>query len=191
MAKLRSRGANDMMFIPLQYKLIAAVVIVGGTLAWTFNKGHSIGITAGEAKISRLVDQVNTLHAALEKEQQNIKERIVTEYVDKVKVVKEKEYVYVDQAKNNVPAQYNLSNGWVYLHDQSLDSRGGVPDATRVADATASDVKDNQALATVLGNYSICLQNAQQLISLQQYVLDTKKSVDEQNANRKLKLPWK
>lgn len=179
------------MFIPLQYKLIAALLIIGGILAYTFNKGHSMGIAEGQEQIDQLVNTTHELRAALEKEQLNIKERIVTEYVDKVKVVKEKEYVYVDQAKNYVPAQYNLSNGWVYLHDQSLDSRGGLPDATRVADATASDTKDNQALATVLGNYSICLQNAQQLISLQQYVLDTKKSVDEQNANRKLKLPWK
>ena len=179
------------MLIPIQYKLIAAAVIVVGTLAYTFNKGHSMGIAAGQEQIDQLVNTTHELRAALEKEQQNIKERIVTEYVDKVKIVKEKEYVYVDQAKNNVPAQYNLSNGWVYVHDQSINPRGSLSDATRVADATASDVKDNQALAAVLGNYSICLQNAQQLISLQQYVLDTKKSVDEQNANRKLKLPWK
>ena len=177
--------------IPEQYKIIAATVAVLGIFGYTFKKGHDVGTAAGEAKIQALVDEATKLKADLEKEQANIKERVVTEYVDKVKVVKEKEYVYVDQAKNAVPAQYNLSNGWVYLHDKSLDSHGGVPDAARIADATASDVKDNQALVTILGNYSICLQNAQQLISLQQYVLDTKKSVDEQNANRKLKLPWK
>ena len=175
------------MLIPFQYKLIALAVIAVATFGYGYRKGAE----KGEVELQRAAAEAQSLQAALEKEQQNIKEKIVTEYVDKVQVVKEKEYVYVDQAKNSVPAQYNLSNGWVYIHDHSLSPQGGVPDATRAADATASDVKDNQALATVLGNYSICLQNAQQLIGLQQYVLETKKSVDEQNANRKLKLPWK
>lgn len=175
------------MLIPLQYKLI----VLAAAVVCTFGYGFKKGTERGEAELQRAANQAQALQAALEKEQQNIKEKIVTEYVDKIKIVKEKEYVYVDQAKNNVPAQYNLSNGWVYVHDQSLNPQGGISDATRVADAAPSDVKDNQALATVLGNYSVCLQNAQQLISLQQYVLDTKKSVDDQNSNRKLKAPWK
>ena len=175
------------MLIPLQFKLIALAMIVSATFAYGYKKGTD----KGEAEIQRVANEAQSLQLALEQEQHNIKEKIVTEYVDKVKTVKEKEYVYVEQAKNAVPAQYNLSNGWVYIHDNSLGSQGGVPDATRASDASPSDIKDNQALATILGNYSVCLQNAQQLIGLQQYVLDTKKSVDEQNEHRKIKAPWK
>jgi hypothetical protein len=180
-----------MSLIPPQYKIGAAIVAISAILAYAYHHGYASGKAVGDAEIAKLISDSEELKNALEKEQQNIKEKIVTEYVDKVKVVKEKEYVYVDQAKNVVPSQYNLSNGWVYVHDASLNTRGVIPDATRASDATASDVKDNQALVTILGNYSVCLQNAQQLTSLQQYVLDTKKSIDEQNANRKLKLPWK
>lgn len=174
------------MLIPLQYKLIALAVIVAGTFGYGYRKGTE----KGEAEIQKLANDAQTLQMELQKEQHNIKEKVVTEYVDKVRTVKEKEYVYVDQAKNSVPSQYNLSNGWVYIHDHSLSPQGGVPDATRASDASPSDVKDNQALATILGNYSVCLQNAQQLIGLQQYVLDTKRSVDEQNEHRTLKAPW-
>jgi len=177
--------------IPTHFKIIAATVAVIGIFGYTFKKGHDVGTAEGEAKIQALVDEATKLKADLEKEQSKIKEKVVIEYVDKIKVVKEKEYVYVDQAKNAVPSQYNLSNGWVYLHDQAVSPGNSLPDSARVTDATASDTKDNQALAVILGNYSICLQNAQQLTSLQQYFLETKKSIDAQNENRKLKKPWK
>jgi hypothetical protein len=78
----------------------------------------------------------------------------------------------------------------VYIHDHATGPESGIPDPSATADATSSDVKDNQALLTVLTNYSVCLQNAQQLIGLQNWVIETDKSVTKQNESRGIKLPW-
>jgi hypothetical protein len=181
------------MLIPLPYKILAVVLVVGGAFAAGYKKGTS----AGEVMIQQAANEAEQLKIELEKEQQNIKERVVTEYVDKIKVVKEREVIYQNAAENEVKGKYNLTNGWVYLHDASV--KGEQLDPQKTTDDTDSVVKDNQALGTVLANYSVCLQNAQQLVSLQSWILETKASVDKQNAERGLdidlpdmpKMPWK
>jgi len=178
------------MMIPLPYKLLAVVLVVGGAFA----AGYKKGTDAGEVMVQKAANEAEQLKIELEKEQANIKERVVTEYVDKIKVVTQKETIYRDAAQQQVPGKFNLTNGWVYLHDTSVQGLDLDPEKT--SDDTDSSVKDNQALGTVLSNYSICLQNAQQLVSLQSWILETKASVDKQNADRGLDIklpdmPWK
>ena len=76
-----------------------------------------------------------------------------------------------------MPSQYFLSNGWLYLHD--ISARGDNADATRASDETSSGIKDNQALGTVTENYSICRQNSEQLIGLQNWIVENKQLIDE------------
>ncbi len=178
------------MLIPLPYKIIAVVFIVGGAFA----AGYQKGTAQGEVMIQQAANEAEQLKIELEKEQANIKERVVTEYVDKIKVVTQKETIYRDAAEKSVPGKFNLTNGWVYLHDTSIKGEELNPEMT--TDDTDSVIKDNQALGTVLANYSICLQNAQQLVSLQSWILETKAAVDKQNADRGLDIkipdmPWK
>ena len=178
------------MLIPLPYKIIAVVFIVGGAFA----AGYQKGTAQGEVMIQQAANEAEQLKIELEKEQQNIKERVVTEYVDKIKVVTQKETIYREAAEKSVPGKFNLTNGWVYLHDTSVKGEELNPEMT--TDDTDSVIKDNQALGTVLANYSICLQNAQQLVSLQSWILETKAAVDKQNADRGLDIkipdmPWK
>jgi hypothetical protein len=176
--------------IPLPYKILAVVVLVGGA----FGAGYKKGTDAGEVMVQQAANEAEMLKIELEKEQQNIKERVVTEYVDRVQVVKEREIVYQNAVDNDLKGKYNLTNGWVYLHDASV--LGEQLDPQKTTDDTDSIVKDNQALGTVLANYSVCLQNAQQLVSLQSWIIETKASVDKQNADRGLDIslpdmPWK
>jgi hypothetical protein len=161
--------------IPFPYKLLALFLLILGAFAFGYKKGDS----RAEIEINKYSVQIMTLQNQLKEKQVQIVDRVVTEYVDKVQVVKQKEIVYVKQAADTVPAQYNLSNGWVYLHDTS--AQGGDADTSRSSDASSSDVKDNQALATIISNYSICQQNAQQLVSLQDYVHKVKEAVDKAN----------
>jgi hypothetical protein len=170
----------------LQYKIIAVAVV----LLAAFGAGYMKGSNKAQAKIQQYeqrqilhASQMKDLQIALENEKNNIKEKIVVEYVDKVQTIKEKHYVYVDKAKEDVPSQYNLSNGWVYLHDHAAGSQSGTPDPARTSDATASDVKDNQALAVVVDNYGTCKQNAEQLVALQDYFKKVKEAIDKANAN--------
>lgn len=178
------------MLIPLPYKLLALVFVVGGAFA----AGYKKGTDAGEVMIQQAANEAEQLKIELEKEQNNIKERVITEYQDRIVKVKEREVVYQNAAENTVPGQFTLSNGWVYLHDTSVLGNELNPDLA--SDDTESTTKDNQALGTVLSNYSVCLQNAQQLVSLQSWILETKASIDKQNADRGLDIklpdmPWK
>jgi len=178
---------NPMSLIPPQYKLLAYLVIAAlifGAGSWTgykLTKNHYTAIVATmKLEAEELKRKQAELQSALTAEIANVKEVIVTKYVDRVKIVKEKEYVYRDQATHNVPAQYELSNGWVSLHDNA--ARGTDADATGSSDATSSGVKDNQALAVVVENYAACNANAEQLTSLQEFVREAQKAVERANA---------
>ena len=167
--------------IPLPYKLLA----IGAALVGVFIFGYMKGSAYAEAELARFSAEKSAQIAELEKKNSEISTQVVTEYVDRVNTIREKEYVYRDVAKNNVPAQHDMSNGWVYTHDISATS--GNADPTRASDATSSGIKDNTALLTVLSNYSICMQNSQQLASLQQWINDNKRAVDEMAAKEKKK----
>jgi hypothetical protein len=147
-----------------------------------FILGFMKGSHKADVELARFSNEAKELAIKLKDEQNNIKEKIVTEYVDKIQTVKEKQYVYVKQATEVVPSQYYLSNGWVYHHDYVASAQGGNADNARIADASPSDIKDNQALATVVDNYGTCKQNAEQLIALQDYIKRVKDSVDKANA---------
>jgi hypothetical protein len=164
--------------IPLPYKIIMIVMLLGGAVGFGYMKGSE----AGKIAIANLkADSERQIHE-LEDMNAKISNKVVTQYVDRVNTIHEKEKVYVDAAKNNVPSQSILSNGWVYTHDISATS--GDADATRSSDASPSGIKDNEALLTILGNYSICHENSEQLKGLEQWVIDNKKAVDESNAKK-------
>jgi hypothetical protein len=78
-----------------------------------------------------------------------------------------------------------MSNGWVYAHDASATS--GDADPARASDASPSGIKDNEALLTIFNNYSRCLQNSQQLIGLQQWIVENKTAVDAMAEEKKKK----
>ena len=163
--------------IPLPYKIAAIAFILIGAYISGYVKGNA----KAEAEIAKYAAKAAALANQVKDKEIQIKEVIVTEYVDKIQKVKEKEYVYIKQAETVVPSQYILSNGWVYLHDTS--AQGGIADSTRAADASPSDIKDNQALGTIVENYGICQQNAQQLASLQEYISKVKEAVEKSNKN--------
>lgn len=167
--------------IPLPYKLLA----IGAALVGVFIFGYMKGLAYAEAELARFAAKKAEQVAELEKKNAEISNQVVTEYVDRTNTIREKEYVYLDRAKNSVPAQSDLSNGWVYTHDVSATS--GDADAARSSDASPSGIKDNEALLTIINNYSRCMQNNQQLIGLQQWINDNKRAVDEMNAKEKKK----
>ena len=177
---------NPINLVPPQFRILAYVLIVaaifggGYWVGHTFAKNHYTAIIATmKLESEELKLKQAELQTKLTAEIAKVKERIVTQYIDRIKVVKEKEYVYRDQAINVVPDHTELSNGWVYLHDFS--ARGFDADPARSADATGSGVEANQALATVVENYGTCQANAEQLTSLQAYAREAKKAVDAAN----------
>ena len=165
--------------IPLPYKLLAAAALLIGVFFYGYMKGSAYA----EAELQRFAAKAQSQVAELEKKNSEISGQVVTEYVDRVNTVKEKEYVYLDNAKNNVPSQSVLSNGWVLTHD--ISATNGDANAAGSSDATPSGIKDNEALFTIITNYSRCEQNAQQLTSLQKWINDNKAAIDELNKKGK------
>jgi len=172
------------MFIPTQYKLIGIVAIVLAAYFYGLISGNQRSAVV----IDGYVNQVEKLQLSLREEQQNIKEKIVVKYLFNKNTidVKEKEYVFI--ADNIVPPQFNLSNGWVYLHDQS--ALGLDADRTLSSDATASDIKDNVALGTITENYSTCKRTEEKLIALQTWVTETQKLFNEKSKNNSSFFSW-
>ena len=165
--------------IPLPYKLGAILLVV--IAAFTF--GYMKGNAKAEVELQKFAAESQQKVAELTAANSDIKEKVITQFVDKVRTVKEKEYVYVQQTQNAVPDQFELSNGWVYLHDSSASD--GNAEAARSSDGTASGFKDNQILATIVNNYAACHTNAQQLVQLQQWIRENQAAVDEVNKKNK------
>ena len=177
--------------IPLPYRILLFAMIVGGAFAGGYKKG----MEQGEVEIQRAANEAEELAIALKKEQAMVREVVKVEYVDRVTKIKEKETKIIEAAAETVPGQYDLSNGWVHAHNAAASPTIDL-DMNMAADNTSSFVRDNVALQTVVENYSICLQNAQQLSSLQKYLIEVNKTIDEENKKRGIDIklpdmPWK
>ena len=167
--------------IPLPYKLLA----IGAALVGVFVFGYMKGSAYAEAELARFSAEKSAQIVELEKKNTEISNNVVTEFVDRTNTIREKEYVYLDAAKNSVPSQSIMSNGWVYTHDISATS--GDADASRSSDASPSTVKDVDALIGIIRNYAICQSNSVQLIELQRWITENKAAVDAMAAEEKKK----
>lgn len=167
------------MLIPLWAKgLIAATALAAAGFY-----GYTKGVAEGNLKVVTAAKEKSDMVAEYERRLGERKVEIVTQYVDRWNVIKERETRNVTQATNNVPNQYQLSSGWVYLHDQS--ARAAEADGTRSSDASPSGVGDNQALATVVTNYSRYHQCEAQVRALQDLIIQHNRTIDELNAKAK------
>ena len=167
--------------IPLPYKLLAGAALILGVFVFGYMKGSAYA----EAELQRFAAKASTQVAELEKKNAEISNNVVTEYVDRTNTIREKEYVYIDTAKNIVPSQSVMSNGWVFTHDSSATASDADP--TRASDASSSGITDTTALVGIITNYSRCQQNAQQLIALQKWIADNKTEVDRINSEKSKK----
>lgn len=98
--------------------------------------------------------------------------KVVTKYVTKVEIVKEKGDAIIREVPKYITKdadnQCVIPNGFVLLHDSA--SRNEVPDSTRGVDAGASEVKLSGVATTVTENYTTYHKVAEQLKALQEWV---------------------
>jgi len=165
--------------IPLPYKLLAIAAAFIGVFLYGYMKGSAYA----EVELQRFAAKASTQVAELEKKNAEISNNVVTEYVDRTNTIREKEYVYIDTAKNIVPSQSVMSNGWVFTHDSSATASDADP--TRASDASSSGITDTTALVGIITNYSRCQQNAEQLRQLQQWIIQNKDAVDAMAKEKK------
>lgn len=168
--------------IPLPIKLAIAGALVSLILVAALfgymkgREGSKIELANYRAAAEKQISDLKDMNS-------KISNKVVVQYVDRINTIREKETRYVDLATNNVPNQFELSNGWVHTHDASASSNDADP--ARSADANSSGVKDNQALVTVVRNYATCESNAEQLKNLQQWIRDNQAAIEEVNKKKK------
>ena len=165
--------------IPLPYKLPAGAALMAGIFVFGYMKGSAYA----EAELARFAAKASEQVAELEKKNAEISNDVVTEYVDRTNTIREKEYVYIDAAKDTVPNQSVMSNGWVFTHD--ISASAGDADAARSSDASPSAVKDTDALIGIIRNYAICQSNSVQLVELQRWISENKMAVDAMAKEKK------
>ncbi len=161
--------ATILSFALKYWKTMAAVAVALALLA--------IGWSSGAAHIQDKWDadkQAQALSAAQAGQHQaEATVQVVTEYVDKIKVVRERGATIIKEVPVYVNAQADadciINAGVVRLHNAAASNTISFsPGAT---DAAPSGVALSTVAATVADNYTTCHENAEQLIALQQWTM--------------------
>lgn len=150
--------------IPLPYKLLAAAALAVALVGF----GWVNGMCYAHDKFVAATSQQSRQVAAIKQRQAEATVKVVTEYVDRVQVVRERGAEIVKEVPVYVPfsTSCDLPGGFRMLHDAA--ARGELPDPTGIADAAPVAAQDTAA--TVTDNYQRCRENTEQLIGLQAWI---------------------
>lgn len=157
-----------MSLIRWPYRLLAlaalAVALIG--FGWVKGAGHV------QARWDAAVQQQTLQATAIREHQALATVKVVTEYVDRVRVVREKGDTIIKEVPVYVPVQADaacaINHGFVRLHNAA--AAGELPEPARDADATAAGIALSTVAGTVATNYQTCHENAEQLRALQAWV---------------------
>jgi len=157
-----------MNLIPWSYRLLA-LVLLGVALigfGWVKGAGHV------QAQWDAAVQQQTLQVATARQKQAEATVKVVTQYVDRVRVVRQKGNTIIKEVPVYVPVQADaactINRGFVRLHDAA--AAGELPEPARDADATAAGIALSAVAGTVAANYQTCHENAEQLSALQAWV---------------------
>ena len=152
---------------PWPYRVLALLAIGAALFGLGWVKGKEHIQARWDAQMQREAVQI----AEQQQRQAQATVKVVTRYVDRVRVVREKGQTIVKEVPVYVPAEADaacsVNRGFVRLHDAAA---GDVPEPATDADAAASGVALSAVAATVATNYQTCHENAEQLRALQTWV---------------------
>lgn len=157
-----------MTLIPWPYRLLAlaalGIALVG--FGWIKGAGHV------QAQWDAAI-QKQTLQAAVIRERQaQATVKVVTQYVDRVRVVRAKGDTIIQKVPVYVPVQADaactINRGFVRLHDAA--AAGELPEPARDTDAAPAGLALSAVAGTVAANYRTCHENAEQLRALQAWI---------------------
>lgn len=157
-----------MSLIPWPYRLLALAALAVALIGFGWVKGAGHVQTQWDAAV-----QQQTLQAAATRETQaQATVKVVTEYVDRIRVIREKGDTIIKEVPVYVPVQADaactINRGFVRLHDAAAS--GELPEPTGDADAAAAGIALSAVAGTVAANYQTCHENAEQLRALQAWV---------------------
>lgn len=146
--------------------ILALLAAIGGGAMWQEQR-----VSAAQQERDDAQDSLATAQSAAGSEK--VTTKVVTQYVDRVQVVREvgatitrEVPIYVTEKAD---AACPVPIGFVRLHDAAAKGRVPGP-ATGDPDAPAEGIALSAVADTVSGNYTACHENAEQLIALQAWV---------------------
>lgn len=104
-----------------------------------------------------------------------VRDRVVTEYVDRVRYVETRGATIIKEVPVYVSAKADaactVNAGFVRLHDAAATGAElAAPGRSSAADEAPSGIALSAVAATTVANYTACSANAEQLSKLQEYV---------------------
>jgi len=149
----------------LPWKLIGILAIVASVFVGGCHHGETSVTAKWEAERAETENKLQQLAA----KQAQATTQVVTQYVDRVRVVKTRSNDIIKEVPIYVSSSSScdLPGGFRVLHDAAA-SQGELPDPARAADAPPVSVKD--VAASVAGNYATYHEVAEQLMALQSWV---------------------
>jgi hypothetical protein len=145
-------------------KIASAIVLLIGV--------YFMGAVKNEAHWLAKVEEMKQEIAKKEEQSKEVTTQVVTKYVDRVKIVKEISDVQIQTIPTLISKDSDdkcvVPVGFGVLHDAA--AKNEVPDTSGTTNDTASGIKLSEVAETVVGNYGVCTQNAEQLKSLQEWI---------------------
>ena len=164
-----------MSLIPWPYRLLALAALAVALIGFGWIKGAS----HVQARWDAAVQQQSLQTAAVRQRQAEATVKVVTQYVDRVRVVREKGGTIIKEVPVYVPVQADaactINRGFVRLHDAA--AAGELPEPARDADAAPAGVALSAVAGTVAANYQTCHATAEQLRALQVWVGEMKAAI--------------
>ena len=147
--------------LPFATKLAVTTIAFTAVFGFGMYLGNKIGVSSCHEAV--IEAQRHSIETGVK--QAEVSDKIVTKYVDRVKIVKKN---VVKEVKVYVKDDANimLSPNFRLFHDSSANNE--IPSRTSNPDGKAVTVED--LANTIAGNYGICHENSATLISLQDWV---------------------
>ena len=159
--------------IPIEYQLALKFVSTGACAFGLFMIGAISNENVWQLKVKEMEAKV----AKQELAAAEISTNVITQYVDRVKIVEGKTHeiikkvpVYITKESDD---KCTINNGFVSLHNASA-GQTEVPKSTGTINEEASNVKLSEVVSTVSQNYGTYYQVSEQLKSLQDWISNQK-----------------
>jgi len=160
--------------LPWWVTWVALAALVTAAAGW----GYVRGARSVQADWNAATAEQSSVVARVRVAQAQVTERVVTQYVDRVRTVREQADTIIREVpvyvRETCDADGRLPAGWRVLHDAAAS--GQPADPARAADA--QPVAPDTAADTVARNYLTCRETAEQLTALQQWVREQGRAGD-------------
>ena len=150
--------------LPFATKLAVTTIAFTAVFGFGMYLGNKIGVSSCHEAV--IEAQRHSIETGVK--QAEASDKIITKYVDKVKIVQGKSREIIKEVKVYVKDDANimLSPNFRLFHDSSANNE--IPSRTSNPDGKAVTVED--LANTIAGNYGNCHENSATLISLQDWV---------------------